>query len=337
MSVLRLQALQPSERYQVGHLQYGIGPSRLGEGSGVEGWAPPPPQSRRLRVRRVGEQDLGGRSFGTFLRHSAVPRVRERVRTVDFSADATREKKYRSRGAGKKIYFSAEKFCRGLPRCCAHCFAMAPARLACHCRPLVSARARAATITNTFSAILSHPSRRRVLFIAPCYTLVMGATAGVLALLSPPPPTPFHKLGATPLKMAWVLHSEAELGTGGYGKVVQATEKSTGRVAAAKIISTGRMKMTAIQKEIALMSRLKHPNIIELLGYEELPEKKRTIIYMELASNGELFSRVISSGTLREDQARPYFRELMEAVNYMHSMGVVHRDLKLVTACARAV
>lgn len=78
------------------------------------------------------------------------------------------------------------------------------------------------------------------------------------------------------------------------------------------------------------MAQLKHPNIIELLGYEEKNEQKRFIIYMELAGGGELFSRVINAGTLEEDVARPFFTQLMSAVQYMHSVGCVHRDLKLV-------
>ena len=127
----------------------------------------------------------------------------------------------------------------------------------------------------------------------------------------------------------FVLQADVELGSGGYGKVVQATEKSTGRMCAGKVISTSRMKASAIHKEINLMAKLKHENIIELLGYEDIPEKKRMIIFMELAANGDLFSRVISSGTLEEDQAKPYFMQLMSAVQHMHTVGCVHRDLKL--------
>ena len=129
--------------------------------------------------------------------------------------------------------------------------------------------------------------------------------------------------------MAWVLNSRVELGSGGYGSVVQATETSTGRIAAAKVISTERMRITAIQKEVTLMSKLKHPSIVELLGYEEVPEQRRAVIYMELAAGGELFSRVITAGILMEDQARGYFRQFLEGVGFMHSVGVVHRDLKL--------
>ena len=120
----------------------------------------------------------------------------------------------------------------------------------------------------------------------------------------------------------------SELGAGGYGKVVQAKHNATGKLVAAKLISTGRMKLAAIQKEVRLMQQLIHPNIIGIEGTEE--QGKTYIIYMELATNGELFSRVINAGSLTEADARRYFMELVDAVKYMHEHNVVHRDLKLV-------
>jgi len=121
---------------------------------------------------------------------------------------------------------------------------------------------------------------------------------------------------------------KTELGTGGYGKVVVARDEATGEAVAAKLIAKGRMKAAAIDKEVDLMRNLQHPYIIGLKG-EPASDDKFYIIYMDLATGGELFSRVISSGSLTEAEARPYFTQLMEAVQHMHEKGVVHRDLKL--------
>ena len=126
--------------------------------------------------------------------------------------------------------------------------------------------------------------------------------------------------------LGFKLKNSSELGAGGYGKVVRAVDAQN-RDCAAKIISTGRMKMSAIEKEVGLMKTLVHKYIIGLLGAEQIG--KNYIIYMELADRGELFSRVIKAGTLTEPQALRYFKQLMGAVQYMHTQGVVHRDLKL--------
>ena len=85
--------------------------------------------------------------------------------------------------------------------------------------------------------------------------------------------------------------------------------------------------LSAVHSCAIAVGKLQHPNIIGLKGTAQ--EGKNMIIYMEIATGGELFSRVINSGSLTEDEARPYFTQLMTAVAYMHSQGVAHRDLKL--------
>jgi serine/threonine protein kinase len=80
-------------------------------------------------------------------------------------------------------------------------------------------------------------------------------------------------------------------------------------------------------RAVTHLSNPGHQNVIRFLGNEEVG--KHIVIYMELANDGELFSKVIAKGALTEDEAMPYFKQLMSAVQYMHSKGVAHRDLKL--------
>ncbi|RRT48360.1 hypothetical protein B296_00046276 [Ensete ventricosum] len=56
----------------------------------------------------------------------------------------------------------------------------------------------------------------------------------------------------------------------------------------------------------------------------------KTKIYMvlEFITGGELFDRIARNGKLKEDEARKYFQQLIDAVDYCHSRGVFHRDLK---------
>lgn len=48
---------------------------------------------------------------------------------------------------------------------------------------------------------------------------------------------------------------------------------------------------------------------------------------LELVTGGELFYYV-KSGTFTERIARYYFKQMLQAIHYIHSQGVVHRDLK---------
>ena len=80
----------------------------------------------------------------------------------------------------------------------------------------------------------------------------------------------------------YILDTHGELGSGGYGKVVTAKHGGTGELVACKIISTSRMKLAAIQKEIDLMAKLSHPYIISLRGQQE--GGKHQYIFMELGA-----------------------------------------------------
>lgn len=96
--------------------------------------------------------------------------------------------------------------------------------------------------------------------------------------------------------------------------------------------------MIEVQKEMTIASHLKHPNIIEHYAVgmgpydKNIPGKKpedTLFILMEYAPNGELFDMISNTGKYSEPTARFFFKQLLNAIAYMHNtVGVCHRDLK---------
>ncbi|ONH99684.1 hypothetical protein PRUPE_6G043300 [Prunus persica] len=119
------------------------------------------------------------------------------------------------------------------------------------------------------------------------------------------------------------------LGCGAFAKVYHARNVRTGQSVAVKVINkkklTGTSLMSNIKREITIMRRLRHPNIVKL--YEVLASKTKIYFVMEFVKGGELFAKV-SKGRFSENLSRKYFQQLISAVGYCHSRGIYHRDLK---------
>lgn len=117
------------------------------------------------------------------------------------------------------------------------------------------------------------------------------------------------------------------LGTGSYGYVRQGVNIVTGEQFAIKTLKDTQNKK-GIQREIAILKLLDHPNIVKL--YDVIEDAKSGIYYLvlELAGGGELFDYIVARGRLREKEARKFFRQIISGVEYCHSSLVIHRDLK---------
>ncbi|CAL5408322.1 unnamed protein product [Camellia sinensis] len=59
-----------------------------------------------------------------------------------------------------------------------------------------------------------------------------------------------------------------------------------------------------------------------------MASKTKIYIVLEYVGEGELFDKIAKLGRLKEDEARRYFQQLINDVDYCHSRGMYHRDLK---------
>ena len=82
-----------------------------------------------------------------------------------------------------------------------------------------------------------------------------------------------------------------------------------------------------IYKEANSIKKLHHRNIVEL--YDAFVEGKKLIMIMEASYGGELTEYIYKRGRLSELEARKILIQLVNAIQYCHSHGVVHRDIKL--------
>ena len=123
-----------------------------------------------------------------------------------------------------------------------------------------------------------------------------------------------------------------KLGKGSFGSVYKVKNKITGEIRAMKIIkntSINDSDGTANQKflkEIQVLKELEHPNIIKIFEY--YIDNKYHYIITELLTGGELYEAILKFQKFNEKNAAKIMKQILSALNYLHSKGIVHRDIK---------
>jgi len=82
----------------------------------------------------------------------------------------------------------------------------------------------------------------------------------------------------------------------------------------------------ALDNEIEMLKSLSHTNIVQL--YETLEDSTTIYLIMELINGSDLFDISDILGTLRPASVASMLTPLLNALNYLHSRGIVHHDIK---------
>nr|XP_040146702.1 serine/threonine-protein kinase STK11 isoform X1 [Ictidomys tridecemlineatus] len=124
------------------------------------------------------------------------------------------------------------------------------------------------------------------------------------------------------------------LGEGSYGKVKEVLDSETLCRRAVKILKKKKLRRIPngeanVKKEIQLLRRLRHRNVIQLVDVLYNEEKQKMYMVMEYCVCGmqEMLDSVPEK-RFPVCQAHGYFCQLIDGLEYLHSQGIVHKDIK---------
>uniref|UniRef100_A0A3Q0S6F3 Serine/threonine-protein kinase PLK n=1 Tax=Amphilophus citrinellus TaxID=61819 RepID=A0A3Q0S6F3_AMPCI len=121
------------------------------------------------------------------------------------------------------------------------------------------------------------------------------------------------------------------LGKGGFARCYEMTDLSSNKMYAVKVIPQSRVskphQRDKITNEIELHRTLSHKHVVKFSHYFE--DQENIYIFLELCSRKSLAHIWKARHTLTEPEVRYYLRQIISGLKYLHSRGILHRDLKL--------
>lgn len=122
-----------------------------------------------------------------------------------------------------------------------------------------------------------------------------------------------------------------ELGKGGFARVYELKNNESKAVTAAKVIQKsslikGRTRQK-LMSEIKIHRSVHHKGIVNFEHFFE--DSENIYILLEICNNGTLNEKLKRRRKLTELEAQCYLLQLLSTLKYLHSLKIVHRDIKL--------
>jgi len=118
------------------------------------------------------------------------------------------------------------------------------------------------------------------------------------------------------------------IGKGSFAVVKEGLHKESGNRVAIKIVDKKDAVFDAesLEQEIATMKKVNHPNCVSL--HEVFDEPNKTYLVLDLITGGTVMDRIIAIDHFSEKDAAAVTADVLNAIHYLHNIGITHRDLK---------